>query len=265
MEKIFRFAVRRPVLIKVLLTLFPVLPLAVILAGTNISDLLRYEVIFLLVFLIFLSVNLSVKFLMDPKVRALNRNCDPIPLLEITGFLLTCRQPPAYRIAASMNHALALRDLGHCDEALKIMESIDWSRPRRIPPMVKFVYFHNSADMMDHLGRTEEADALHAQAMQTYTALPRRARSVLEISTRFARASAHCRHGEFSDAVSVLQDLVCTNPRQQVERGMLLARCAIALGQPQQAEEWLRYVMEHGNRLHVVQEARSILENMENI
>ena len=264
MEKIFRFAARRPALFRILPCLFPALPLAVMLISLEVPTWIAIACIAAVLYPFFIIPKLSEFFLMNPKIKVLNQECDPIPLLEITSFLLTCRQSPAYRITTSMNHAVALRDLGSCEEALRIMENIDLSRPRRIPAMVKFVYYHNWSDFLDHSGRMDEADAMHRTAMEFYDAIPRKQKSALENTVCFSRASALCRHGSFTEAVALLRDMNCANLRQQVERGMLLARCSIALGQSPRAREWLQYIIDHGNRLHMVSQARKMLEDLEN-
>lgn len=265
MEKFFRFAARRPRLCKLLYLLFPTLPLSVSLALLDVSWLENLLYTALVLLPSYLLVDLSGILLMSPKVKNLNENCDPIPLFEVSGFLLTCRQRSSHRIVTAMNHAVALRDLGAFEEALKVMEGVNLSRPRKIPAMVKFVYFHNLTDLLDNLGRREEADAMYARAMEFWgTVPPRRKTPALENTLRFSQAFAHCRRGEFSRAVASVQDMNCTSPRQQVERGMLLARCAIALGQTQRAAEWLSYVISHSNRLYLVALAQNLLDNLEN-
>ena len=265
MEKIFRFAARHPALCMVLPCLFPALPLSVALSAADVSLALHFACIAVVLYPFFILGKLSPMLLMNPKVMVLNRECDPLPLLEVTSFLLSCRLSPAHRLITAMNHAVALRDTGAYEEALKIMDGIDLSKPRRIPAMAKFVYFHNYAEFLDNAGRAEEADAMHARAMELWASVPQRRRTpALHNTIRFARASACCRHGAFPQAVEILQDMACSNARQEVERGMYFARCAIALGQNQRAEEWLRYVTGHGNRLHLAVQAGVLLKNLEN-
>ena len=265
MEKFFRFAVRRPFLSKALVTLFPGLPLAVALIWMDVPLADCWICIALVLFVLFSLINLSVIILLNPRVKALNRDCDPLPLLEITGFLLTCPLPASTRITLSLNHAVALRDMGDYDKALDVIAHIDLSKPRKIPPMVKFVYFHNYADLLDQLGRSEDADTCFARATEMYDAIPAKRRTApLENAVRLARATACCRRQDYAQAVELLQDTEGNDLRQRVARGMILARCAAALGQPRRAEEWLHYVIAHGNRLDLVRQAGEMLKNLEN-
>lgn len=265
MEKILRFAARHPAVCMVVPCLFPALPLSVALSAADVSLGFHFACIAAVLYPFFILGKLSPMFLMNPKVKVLNRECDPLPLLEVTSFLLTCRLSPAHRMVTAMNQAVALRDTGAYEEALKVMKSIDLNKPRRIPAMAKFVYFHNLAEFLDNAGHREEADAIHARALEFWDTIPQRRKTpVLHNTIRFARASSFCRHGTFPQAVEILQDMECIDPRQQVERGMVLARCAIALGQYQRAREWLTYVITHGNRLHIADQARSMLKNLEN-
>lgn len=264
MEKFFRFAARHPRWSRILI-LPPLLLLAIYLSSLDVPYGVIWVIVFTVIFPYALAVTMAAMFLMNPKVRLLNEQCDPAPLLETTAFLLTCLLSPAHRLVTSMNHAVALRELGAYEEAQKVMTGIDLTQPRKIPPMAKFVYFHNMADFLDHLGHTEEADAMHEKALSFWDAIPQKRKSpALENTVRLAQASACCRHGEFIRAVEILQDMNCADARQRVERGMYLARCAIALGQTDRAAQWLRYVMEHGSLLHMAAEARQMLEHLEN-
>ena len=264
MDKSLRFLARRPILSRILLAIFVALPYAVILMLLGFDRISCWICTAALLFCGFVIIGHAPGLLMNRAIRSLTEQCDPDPLLDMTQWLLPLRMNASMKLTVRINHATALREVGRYEEALAELDGIAINHVRGATPIIKYVYAHNRTDFLDRLGRTQEANDWFCTAMAQYAALPSRRKKYLDNVVSLSRSADHLRREEYEQALACLQNIKCDQAQQQVSQGMLYARCAIGLNQPQRAREWLTFVITNGNRLHIVKEAWAMLEKLEN-
>lgn len=203
-------------------------------------------------------------------ITATNRvreiECDPFPMLETTAFLLTKngkgRAAQRKKIVFSINHAVALRDIGEYEQAYALLHRVP-PRPD-MPPQVHAVFYNNLADLFHHMGNYEEADAAHEQFLRWEQAITNQSiRQTLDQTLHSAVAAWFYRKGDYQAVKSRLDQIETKSLSSQVDNALLYARACIKLGEYDTAREKLAFVIQNGNRLHAVTEARSLQETLE--
>ena len=163
----------------------------------------------------------------------------------------------------SINHACALRNIGRYLQSFEILKSIDPSHVSK-PPANKFVYYNNLADTCYLIGEIEEAIESHKKAKEAYSSLPDKAKVSLPDNV-FVNLDAQ---KEFSrgNYQAVLDILAPANEKKlvhKIDNAVLRAKAHVALGHFDDARRELSFVIESGNKLYAVIEAKRILNEIE--
>lgn len=203
-----------------------------------------------------------VKLLQEP-LEQLNQHCDPQPLLEETQRQLARKFDGPHRQLLEINRAVALRDMGQTAAAAQILEAINIDKFPGTSPFMKHVYYHNLCDICYLLGRKEEGRIWRRKYMQIYQDLPSvKAKQELTVSIDIMECEILYHEGDYEDALRKINSVQLPHPRRIVDAAMLAAKCHIALEEPDKAREKLNYVVEHGNKLCIAQEANELLETL---
>ena len=81
-------------------------------------------------------------------------------------------------------------------------------------------------------------------------------------TAQLSQAEVLYREGEHIQALRQAAGIKCTTKRQLLDTALLAAKCHISLEEPEMAREKLNYIVEHGNKLHIVEEAKVLLETL---
>lgn len=200
--------------------------------------------------------------LQNKALKVLNEQCDPYPFLEETREQLTYRNPPQTELVLKINHAMALRQTGEYQRSWEILHNIHIDKSAAISPMMKAVYYNNLTDILTHLGRYDEAEIWYRKTVQIINDLPKRSGARLYGVRDAAIAEHFYRIGEYQAALERHSAAEVKHALSTVEAAMFRAKCAIALDDRETARKELDYVIEHGNRLYYVTEAREMLEKL---
>lgn len=192
--------------------------------------------------------------------------CNPFPMLETTAFLLSKngigRTAQRKKILFSINHAVALRDTGEYEQAIEHLRRVP-PRPD-MPPQVHAIFYNNLADLFHLMGSYEEADAAHEQFLRWEQAITNpNIRQKLDYTLHSAVAAWFYRKEDYQSAKSRLEQIQNGTLASRVDNALLYARACIKLGEYDTAREKLAFVIQNGNRLHAVTEARSLWETLE--
>lgn len=264
MEKLLYFFARRPILSKLLLTIFVALPYCLLLLYSEWSKATIFILAFVLEFALLSIVNTAPGRLMDRAVRTLQHQCDPYPLLDVTGRLLPLPMTPGMKVLARLNHSAALLETGKYAEALAELEQTDPATARGMNPVTRYFYANNRSSALDVLKRPEEAEEWFRTSAELYDALPPRLKERTRKVLCFSQAESHLRRGEYEKALELAKSIRCMNRQELLSQGTVYVKCALGMDQPEIAKQWLRYIIANGNRLHAVAEARSMLEKLRN-
>ena len=227
------------------------------------SFLSVYLIDLLIWFVVGRFIALAPAKLLEEPLRIMDRDCDPHPFLEECTRQLERSKPDSQQQLALINRATALRMLGENQQVLQILENLNIDRFPSTTPFIKYVYYNNLADVLFEFDRDVEALIWHKKAMQIYQDLPApQAEKFYSQSMNLTKALVLYRQGEFEDALKIVAWMKCETPRHLLDAALLAAKCHIALEEPEKAREKLQYVIDHGNKLHIVQESRDLLENL---
>lgn len=202
------------------------------------------------------------KLLQDPQ-KALEQDCDPYPLLEETGSQLSRKFDGTQRHLLEMDHAVALIEIGEYHKAAQMLENINIDKFPSTSPYLKFAYYLNLSAAEALTGQPEESRIWQRKSRQIFQDLPQtKGKLVLTPSFDMMEAEGLYRDGNPEDALRKVTWIQLPHPKMVVSAAMLAAKCHIALEEPEKAREKLNYVIEHGNKLHIVREAEALLQTL---
>lgn len=202
------------------------------------------------------------KLLLEP-LEILEQQCDPYPYLEEMERQMARKDLSPQGQVTEMHYATALRMVGQNQRCAEILEAINIDRYVGISPQFKFMYYNNLADVLFVLGRTTEAQIWHKKARRIYEDLPEgKLKQPLTHIIQISEAEALYYERDFDKALRKVAWINCPSQRCLLDAALLAAKCHIELEEPEKAQEKLRYVIEHGNKLHIVEEAGALLETL---
>lgn len=194
----------------------------------------------------------------------LSQHCDPYPLLEQMEQMLDWNLPGIQHQVVQMDYAVALRETGHYQKAAEVLESIHIDKFPGTTPYVKYVYYHNLCDILYLLDRKEEARIWFKKSLEIYGDIPSgKARQSLTQTHDMMAAEVLYWDNEPYEALRQVAKIKLPAPRNILDAALLAAKCHLRLDEPEKAREKLRYIIEHGNKLHIVEEAKILLESID--
>lgn len=207
------------------------------------------------------SIPLTPFVRMQEPLYILNDSCDPNPLLQETEQLLSGSNTLRMEQMILINHCVALCNLGRYQQAYEILAEINLDRSTGMSPINKLVCCNNLADICTRMNKYDEANNWYAKMMQIYADLPdNKWRRKLESLVLSAKADDLFRAGQYREAVELLDTIRAKCLCDEVSHALLYAKACLKLGDRETAGEKLRFVIEKGNRLYSVTEAKKLME-----
>lgn len=202
------------------------------------------------------------KLLQEP-IELVDQQCDPYPLLEELEQQMARNGSNAQGQLTELNYAMALRTVGEDQKAASILENLNIDRFPSTSPFTKYIYYNNLSDVLFALDRVTEARIWHRKGVQIYNDLPEsKMKQQLSETCQISLAEALYHEGEYSQALQTAAWIKCRSKRHLLDTALLAAKCHIALEEPEKAREKLQYVVDNGNKLHIVEEAKALLETL---
>lgn len=202
------------------------------------------------------------KLLQDP-LAILDSQCDPYPFLAEAERQMARRDLSPQRQVTELQYATALRMVGQNQKCAEILENINIDRYVGVTPQMKFMYYNNLSDVLFTLNRTLEAQIWHKKAKRIYEDMPEgKAKQSLTHVVQISEADDLYYRRDYDLALRKVAWINCQSQRCLMDAALLAAKCHIALEEPEKAREKLNYVVQHGNKLHIVQEAKELLETL---
>ena len=193
----------------------------------------------------------------------LSLHCDPVPLTELMEQMLTWNLPGNQHQVAQMDYAVCLRETGRYQKAAEVLQSIHIDKFPGTNPYIKYVYYQNLCDILYLLDRKDEARIWYRKSQEIYNDIPgTKTKEVLTHTHDMMDAEVLYYVGNPDLALQMVSRIKLPTPRNILDAAMLAAKCHIALDEPEKAREKLNYIAEHGNKLHIAEEASSLLETL---
>ncbi len=263
MKSVYRFCSDHPGLCRMILLLG--------LTAATIHAAISTEVPFLSVYLADLFIWLVVsrfiatapgKLLQEP-LEIMNQQCDPYPFLEEVERQMLHRRTGPQEQLLLIQYAVGLRVTGHNQKAAEILEGINIDRYPGLTPHFKFMYYNNLSDALLALDRTFEGLIWHRKAKQIYNDLPEgKQKQEFSNTMQLSEAEALYYEGDYDKALRKVAWITCKSQKSLLSAALLAAKCHMALEEPDKAKEKLTYVVERGNKLHITEEAKALLDTL---
>ena len=263
MKSIYRWLTCHPKLAKLLIAIAVTIFALIFLNPKFFSPLIRYVIVFFMLFYGFLFVNTAPEKLIREPVMIWEQQCDPYPFLEeLERQLPLCKENLQGQLT-HINYAMILGQVGQYEKALAEMQRINIDRFPATAPVVKYIYYNNLCDTLTKLERFDEAEIWYRKACQIYEDLPsNKLKQKLSYNVQMNEIEEMYREKDFSGALRKLSWLSCETQRSVMDAALLAARCNLALEEQEKAKEKLQYVIDHGNRLYCVDIAKELLNTM---
>ena len=218
---------------------------------------IRFLIMFSMLYSAVLLVNAMPMKLLRKPIEMLEQQCDPYPFLaEVEHLIAACPNNPQKHFY-QIHHALALVFTGQMDQALEVMEHIPMDQA---PPQIKLLYHCNFCDLLFHLGQFEASSLHHEKALEIYAQMPdSRAKKSWEHTMDLNAIEENYRDGDYALALRKLSRIPSPTKRYVIEGALLAARCNLAMEDYDKATEKLQYVIDNGNKLYFVAEAKRLM------
>lgn len=217
----------------------------------------------ILAFIIYAYVEYSPDPIMRKALKELNDNCNPYPLLEETEKLLSYKNSEMLQQIILINHAVALRSIGEYRRNLETLQTLNIDKVPGMQPIHKVVYYNNLMDACGLLEKYEEADVWYSKMMLIYADITNQKQlESLESAMQSAKAFHHYCQKEYDKALQIMNEKKDINRNNAIDNAMLYAKIAIAMGDIDTAKNKLQFVIENGNRLYAVTEAKERLAEL---
>lgn len=209
-------------------------------------------------------VNSCHTALLKQPIKANDENCDPYPLLFETEKLLSYKNSPINQQIFLILKCVALHNIGEYSKTFDILSSINIDKFAGMLPVNKVSYYNNLSDICMVLGKNEQANIWYIKMAQMYSDIKdSKSKKMLEPMMQAATASNIFRMGDYKQVVDLLSSIKCPNTVSAVSNAMLCAQAYLKLDAKEQAKEKLEFVIEKGNKLYIVTEAKDILQTLQ--
>lgn len=263
MKSIYRWIAAHPRFSKFIIA-FIITVLCFILLNPDVfSFFFRFLVVFISLFYGFLFVNTIPDRLLKEPLEILEHQCDPYPFLEEIERSLPAGKEDPHSQVTRINYAMALSQTGQYEKTLQVLQEINIDRFPATSPFIKFVYYNNLCDTLTRMERFEEAEIWYRKSRQIYEDLPNnKLKQRMDYTVQMNEIEALYREGDYASALRKLSWLSCKTQRSLMNAALLAARCNQKLEEYDKAREKLQYVIDHGNKLFAVEEAKQLLADL---
>ena len=261
--KMYRFCVKHPTRAFVLLSIGMTLVYTVALLCIHSPIWLIVLLDAMFIFLNFAYVKTADDALVRLTIKPMHEQCDPDPFLGMTEELLTYKATPMQKQARMINYCVALQSVGEYQKAYDLLSQVNIDKNAGTPSEFKLVYYHNLGSLCENLDKLEQAKIWYEKAVQIHEGIAYpKVKEHYAPTTCSAKAELAFLAGEYHDCIKLLQEPSPT-AYGRVYRKLTIARALIALGEVAEAKNKLIEVINEGNKLYCVTEARELLNTLE--
>lgn len=195
--------------------------------------------------------------------KKLDGQCDPYPLLLEVEDQLTYVKSADRRQLLMIERTTALSCMERCSEAYELLKAIDINMLMSTTLNEKAVYYANLSAFALDVGKFDESVSYHAKASQITSLLKnQKVKDVLFSSLRVTSAEQAIVGGDIQTAIALVGSVEDKTKRISVAKAFLYSKIALAKGDAEVARTNLLYVINNGNKLGCVEEAKALLETL---
>lgn len=232
--------------------------------------------VFLLTFIFFMIIYVFYFYLINELLKkgieSCEQRCDPEGFLKITEELLSYGVKGWIRQVVLIDYYDALRWSGQYERTYELLKAVNIDKEAGTDSSTKVVYYYNLTDICTQVGKYDEANIWYDKMQQIYGDIKNeKIKQMYEHIVICGQAYDYYRKGQYAQTVQTVCELSAILTAMDksgngkvkkcmlVDNSLLLAKCYMELGELDKAKECLEYVIDNGNKLYVVVEAKEIL------
>lgn len=255
-----RWIVKNPKLARVICCFACLIPWTLVLSAVSAPAWLFVIVYLLSIIVLPLGRVLNArKNVLGKAISALDDECDPYPIKETCEFMIAYCETGLDREVIKTDLALFYLETGNYKEYLNIMTSINFEA-YNTPPLTKVIYYNNLS--VAHIVNDDlaSAEVWYDKALKALEGVKiKKARASAESALSSTAADIEYLRGNYEKALEIYQKTEKETARSKTHKSYACAKCHLALGNRAVAEIELKYVIEAGNKLAIVNEAKRLL------
>jgi predicted Zn-dependent protease len=198
-----------------------------------------------------------------PFMSALEVGCDPYPLLEETEYMISKAKKGLPYFQITINYSIALMATGQYEKALSVLQGLDFTKIPKLSHHNMFVYYNNLCAACAANKQWEQHAIYQSKAEASYACIKKQAfKKKFSDSMLLHQISQYIQEKKYDEAEEALSSFIAKRGRESIMMAMTLTEIHIGRGETEQAKEQLQFIIENGNKLYAVTEARQILETL---
>ena len=221
-----------------------------------------------IIFLVLLKVNTGLwKYLYSNYMNVLDNELDPEKFIELTENEYNKNKNKKYRNYMKLNLSAGYSSAGKIETAYEKLKEVDLSK-KLYRERNKILYYYNEALILNVLGKKEEATEIYNKELSEEIEKIGKRKKDSEIYNLVKALEGMLFHENDNEKmIEILNEALkkTKTKRQNLGFKYLLATYKEKTGEIQEAMELYKEVIENGNKLYIVQEAKEKLENINRI
>ena len=243
--------------------------LCLIAVAAIIAELNEIITVILCFALYFLLSYFTRKFAFSEFKNASNQllqHADPFPMIEFYKYAMDMKVPAAQLVYMKTNYAYALKHAQGAQAAYDVYFSISEQEIELLDLPNQMRYYGNLSDLCFDLGLYEKEKECYAKIEELYKQIPPKYQPKFNIfSVRHDEDQRFYENGEYEKALASLDAADAgKNLLTIISNKMLRVKYLLKLGRADEAKCELNFVIENGNKLYAVTEAKKLLSEIEN-
>ena len=221
-----------------------------------------------IIFLVLLKVNIRLwMYLYSNYMNVLDKELDPEKFIELTENEYNKNKNKKYRNYMKLNLSAGYSSAGEIETAYEKLKEVDLSK-KLYRERNKILYYYNEALILNVLGKKEEATEIYNKELSEEIEKIEKRKKNSEIYNLVKALEGMLFHqNDNVKMIEILNEALkkTKTKRQKLGFKYLLATYKEKAGEIQEAMELYKEVIENGNKLYIVQEAKEKLENINRI
>ena len=202
--------------------------------------------------------------LLKKPLAVLLHECDPYPYLQEAQEQQNYPGNSSSKLARMTTLASALQEVGEYDKAWELLRNVPTEVAMGAHPLHQVIYCNMMFFMLVRQEQMQEAQRWHQKLLECYGKIKsEKYKKHLDGILKIHWASYYCVMQEYAEALQMTNGIQQKNLRDRVVCAFSLAKIACMQGEKETAVKHLQFVIENGNKLYVVTEAKALLEKIQ--
>ena len=227
-----------------------------------------YSYILITILILIQVLRLDKKLLMyyyKKYINILDKELDPEKFIEITQNEYDRNKNKRYRNYMKLNLCAGYSSLGKVEEAYQNLKDIDLSKKSLFREQDKILYYYNEALLLQELDRKEEAIVIYKEKILQLKEKFKTNKELEGINPLIEFLNGILFYeNDNTKMIEILSESLkkLSNKRQILVIKNLLANYKVKAGETEEARKLYEEVIENGNKLYIVEEAKEKLNKM---